>query len=233
MEKELMNCARENSKHAAFGRRIINFLVFQNIFQVSLKSLLTISIISLFSCGQKNSSKNVPSIINNPKNGFTIFLNKFKNVELPLEITGCKLDKTVSKNLIALDTATDKQFIPEIGLAYGRIKTNGNYIAVIYLAPADCFIPILATFNLNGTKIDSKPINIGGCGFDCGFECKEIMVLNKNYQIFTSDTIASSDCDSLGNIDQKTTKHFVVFKTGLLDSNGIIHLSKETSMNLK
>ena len=62
---------------------------------------------------------------------------------------------------------------------YGQIPTNGNYIATITIGAADCNLPVLTTYKLNGERIDSKTIAIGGCGQGPCFECEELVEIDE------------------------------------------------------
>lgn len=155
---------------------------------------------------------------------FDAYKQKFKEFKLPLVIKGCYLSDS---NFIEVSPRQDTPVIIDRILAYCSVPANGNYYATITLAPADCYVPVLTTFNKEGNKIDEKAINIGGCGADCGFTCEEYMIINKDYSIYVSDTISQTKCDSMGNEIPGTTEHYVNYKTGKLLSNGKIKLSEE------
>jgi hypothetical protein len=161
---------------------------------------------------------------------FDTYKQKFKGNKLPLVVRGCYLSDI---SVIALDPARDSPFVTYNTLGYCSIPTNGKYFAIVTLAAADCYIPVLSTYDEEGNKIDEQDIHIGGCGGDCGFTCEEYMVINADYTIYTSDTISQYECDSLGNETPGTREHFVVYKTGRLLSNGKIELSGEMKKYLK
>jgi hypothetical protein len=103
---------------------------------------------------------------------FTVYLDNFKKMELPITIKGCNISSDGFKQF---DGSKFKKYADEFALAYGQIPTNGNYVATITLGAADCYLPVLTTYKLNGQVIDQKTIAIGGCGSDCGFSCEEFM----------------------------------------------------------
>lgn len=155
-------------------------------------------------------------------NGFGIFLKNFKKSTLPVTIRACK---ETGKNLLILPENT--AYVNEPSLAYCIFKTNGDYVAAITLGSADCLVPILTTYNLDGEKIDEKKIMVGRCGSDCGYTCEEFMILKPDFSIYTSDTISSFACDSLGNAIPETTKRYVIYRKGKLLKTGKIALGKE------
>jgi hypothetical protein len=163
---------------------------------------------------------------------FNTFLNKFKHSEIPITIKGCKI-ATLPISDTFKKSDSDSIYMPLSGsLPYCTFKTNGNYAAIIYLGEADCFLPILRTYDKTGKKIDEKCIAIGGCGVGPGFTCEEYMTLRKDYTLYTSDTISESAIDSLGNEIKGTETKYVVYKEGRLLSSGKIELSAETRKDI-
>lgn len=161
---------------------------------------------------------------------FDGFLKHFDKTELPLEIKGCYLSDNEVKEFSG---SHFKKYVDEYHYGYRQIPANGNFVATISLGAADCFLPVLTTFNLKGEKIDRKSISIGYCGSDCGYSCEEFMTIREDYSIYVSDTISSSECDSLGNIIPETTENYVIYKSGQLLENGMIELSEETRKELE
>lgn len=163
---------------------------------------------------------------------FQVFIDQFPTRELPIKIYGCK-DEIL--DLPKLDVKLSQGFIkePEYEHIYGIIPTNGTYISIITLGEADCFIPIINTYKLNGDKIDSKPISIGYCGFDACYECVEAMTIDSKYQIYVADTTKTYDCDDNYKAIAGTEKIKVVYQNGELNKNGIIELSQEKEKTIK
>lgn len=185
----------------------------------------------MFSCGQSINEKtklneNMHSEI---EDEFSNYLKNFKLINLPISIKGCKIDADGFKQFEGKELG---KYEEEYSLAYGQIPTNGNYIAIITLAAADCYLPILTTYKKNGEMIDRKTIAIGGCGSDCGFSCEEYMTINKDYTFYTSDTISSYTCDSLGNETPGTYEYYVAYRKGKLLTNGKIEMGEEIKQPL-
>jgi hypothetical protein len=192
-----------------------------------MKQLLLI--LSLFLSAFINSGSKEDATGTNKE--FEAFLKKFKTTPLPLIIKACKVS-TVGCN--SFDD-TDTLFIKELSgwVPYYKFKPNGNYIAVISLGMADCSLPILTTYTIDGKKIDEESIAIGGCGAGPGFTCEEFMTVRKDYTLYTSDTIREAALDSLGNDIKGTEEKYVVYKKGRLLSSGKIELTGEIKENLK
>jgi len=161
---------------------------------------------------------------------FTAYLKLFKKTDFPINIKGCLENE---KGLNILDGKKFKQFNEDYSFSYKQIPTNGNYIATITLGVADCYLPVLTTYRLNGQIIDRKTIAIGYCGSDCGYSCEEFMSISKNFKIYTSDTISSYDCDSLGLEIPETYEYYVIYKEGKLLKDGKIQLTDEIKKPLK
>jgi hypothetical protein len=161
---------------------------------------------------------------------FTLYLDNFKKLDLPIVIKGCKISSNGFKQL---DGQLFAKYSGEYSLAYGQIPTNGNYVATITLGAADCYLPVLTTYKLTGQVIDQKTIAVGGCGSDCGFSCEEFMTLRKDFSFYTSDTMSSYTCDSLGNEIPGTYEYYVIFQKGKLQTDGKIEISKEIRQPLQ
>jgi hypothetical protein len=172
--------------------------------------------------------KTSDSVLVNENNEFNEFLLTLDKVELPVTIKGCD-DANAGKRISekGKETTKDNSYLKDYDHPFGRISTNGNYSAIITFGLADCLIPELITFDMNGKQIDRKSIAIGYCGSDCGYTCSEFMMIDKNFILYTSDTIKFYDCDSLGNETPGTVENYVIYKKGKLMSSGQIELSDE------
>ncbi len=157
---------------------------------------------------------------------FDTFLTRFALRQLPITVRGCRLDS--SEKLPTLDYEKDTVYAKINGLAYGSFATNGDYTALLTLAAADCWVPVLTTYDRYGKQIDSKAINIGQCGDGPGFTCSETLLIRPDYTIYTADTLSQQDVDSNEVvIPGGATFRWVVYRTGRLLDNGKIELSAE------
>ncbi len=159
---------------------------------------------------------------------FGQFLEKYKEVELPLVVRACNVNTDGLERYSDIDTLYMRQGT----IPYCRFKTNGDYVAVISLGMADCLLPVLTTWTKDGKQIDQQDIAIGYCGSGPGFECDEFMTLDKYFTLYTSDTISSVDIDSLGQEIQETKKKYVYYRKGRLLNSGKIELSDTVRQNL-
>ncbi len=162
-------------------------------------------------------------------NDFNLYKSNFKSSKLPLIIKGCEI---FNQKHIEFKENKFTQFKGDASFAYKKIPSNGEFITLISFAGADCYIPIITTYQNDGKIIDSQSINIGNCGSDCGYNCKEFMKINKDYSIYVSDTISSFDCDSIGNPIPGTLENYIIYKKGKINKNGKIDLSDETKIHL-
>ncbi len=195
-----------------------------------MKYLIIILSVLVFAC-QTNSDKPISDETKFPKvnDEFTLYLSSFSKKQLPIVIKGCNIS---SDGLKQFDGKQFSKYTDEYSLAYGQIPVNGNYIATITLASADCYLPVLTTYNLKGQIIDKKGIAIGGCGADCGFTCEEFMTLRKDFTFYASDTISTYTCDSLGSETPGTYEYYIIYKEGKLRSDGTIEMSEEVKKKL-
>jgi len=202
--------------------------------------LLIITLVLISSC--KSENKNDKSLISEHQDAITeipkvndqfqAFIDQFPTKTLPIKINGCT-DEILDLPKLDIKLSSEYSKDAEYEHIYGIIPSNGNYISTITLGEADCFVPILTTYKLNGERIDSKPINIGYCGPDPCYECVENMTINSEYRIYVADTIKTSDCDDNFNSIAGTEKIKVVYKEGKLTENGVIELSKEIEKKIK
>lgn len=136
-------------------------------------------------------------------NEFQLFLDSFPILELPIVLKGCKLDYS---KLLSVNKGNTYYV--------GKFETNGNYFATITLGLADCMLPIMTTYNKMGKLIDSKMLAIGYCGSGPCFEREKYMIIKKDFSLYTSDTIASSECDENYDPIPGTESLEVIYKKG-------------------
>lgn len=162
---------------------------------------------------------------------FSMYIEKFQSAEFPITFKGCSFEPT---GLYEFDGGElFKRYNEDNSYSYVKIPTNGKYIALMTLSIADCYLPVLTTYKLNGEIIDKKTIAVGHCSGDCGFQCAEFMTLSSNYALIVSDTISSYECDSYGKEILETLEHYVIYREGELLSNGKIQLSEEIRKSLQ
>ncbi|PZR24069.1 MAG: hypothetical protein DI539_01250 [Flavobacterium psychrophilum] len=175
--------------------------------------------ILLFSCQKEKSTQTETETtsensteIPQANDEFQMYLNKFPEVKLPLDIEPCSIDDSKMK---MLNDST---------LIYGKIPSNGKYITTISFEIADCLLPRITTYTLSGKIIDSKSVVIGLCGSDPCYECNEYFRIGKDYRIYSCDSARYDDCI---NKVSDTVTNIITYKQGKLNSTGKIELSAE------
>ena len=186
-----------------------------------MKNLIyLVAIIAFTACNSTNKS----GFIEPENDDFASFLKHFTQVDLPLDVKGCYEN---IEGLTEFGEWNPSPYTDMFHFSYKQIPSNGNYIAILSLQIADCFLPVLTTYKPDGTIIDRKVIAIGYCGHDCGYECEEFMTIKADYSIYTSDTITSCQCDDEWEIIPGTCEEYVIYKEGKVNSDGKIELSNE------
>ncbi|PKG51078.1 hypothetical protein [Olleya sp. 1-3] len=189
------------------------------------KTIILIGIILFISCKTENNKPEIlTSEIPQVNNQFQNFIDQFPEIKLPIKIKGCEDD---FQPLTELNKEISSPFEKEPYYVFGKIPTNGNYVATITLGAADCFLPILTTYKLNGERIDSKTIAIGGCGQGPCSECEELMEIDQEFNIYTANNLKYSDCDENYEEIAGTEKKEIIYKSGKLTRKGIIELTNE------
>ncbi|MDR2840532.1 MAG: hypothetical protein LBV75_04630 [Paludibacter sp.] len=192
------------------------------IFKIQYLSIVLIAIL-VINCGgnsKKRSNENKIEIFSD----FQQFLSHFNNVDLPITIYHCSSE--VDEHLYHFAKKEYEYIDTELRSAYAQIPTNGDYIAIITLAPADCMLPILTTLSFDGKIIDEQQLAVGG-GADCGFIDNLSVKIAADFSIYVCDSIISYECDSIGQEIEGTREEYVIYQEGKLLPNGKIELSKE------
>jgi hypothetical protein len=197
--------------------------------------LIASLVIMLYSCNQHSPTAQVNR--NDTVSAFDTFMTQFPVRELPIVIRPCPGSKPFSDNseLKSIDSASGAPFKISGGyLAFGKIKTNGDYKALVTLGAADCLGVVLCTFDKSGKPIDNKYIGIGQCGSGPGFSCTEVVKLGADYTIYSADSITEQETDSIyWPIAGGKIFTYVVYKKGKLCMDGHIELSPEKRDTLK
>jgi hypothetical protein len=200
----------------------------------SIIFLLLFTIVMIFQgCSANTSSQNkndsninATTIPIRANTDFAVFLKKFKVLSLPLTIKTLEIEVDSSKKLNSKDNVFIKSEYPDEIYAYGMLPDTETNYKIIWLEPAEVEIPVLTTFTKAGKKIKEEELGVGGCGSDCGFNCKEYITINTDLSIFSRDSIKSTDCDTSGNIIESTAKKYMRYKTGKVLKSGKIEMTK-------
>jgi hypothetical protein len=155
---------------------------------------------------------------------FKDYLSCFDVIDLPITIYPCEF--SLYDSLYRFKENEYQNYNEGHSSAFAQILTNNDYIAVIIFADADCYVPILTTYNYAGKIIDSKDISIGDTD-DIGYRSKTLTKINKDFTILITDSVSTYEVDSLGNEILGTRKHYILYQKGELTKTGKIKLSQE------
>lgn len=196
------------------------------------KVIIIITLVLIFSCNSEKKNKGSLefedkesiSQIEEKDNQFQKFISQFPVLDLPLKIKACDDN---FENLIELDNDLGKEYESQSYYVYGKIESNDNYIVTITLESAECYLPIITTYKVNGEKISTATLAIGLCGPDPCFECEELMEIDSSLNIYVAFISRYYDCDEEGKEIFGTDKKEVIYKKGRITEEGVVELTKE------
>jgi hypothetical protein len=197
------------------------------------KALLLCSLIIIIACDKKQPQTTTEAVakteISTVNDDFQRFLDQFPEIALPLEIKGCD----ARTDLKTVNTAISSPFIKEEGsYVYGKFAFGDKYTGVITLHAADCFIPHLAVYNLNGKLIDSKPLAIGQCSDGPCYKCEEVLQIDQRLSIYVADTLQAFECDEDDLPKGAAVTTTIIYKEGKITPAGRIAINKEQTKQL-
>jgi len=185
--------------------------------QLILLSLL------FFSCNSNPASKNKKEVSKNENlsgSDFNKFIGKFRPLRLPLTI---KTFQQNGYNTLPVLSGSDTNYIktpyPNKLYAYGLLPDTTDSYKIIWLSPAELYVPVLTTFTKRGQKVSEEYLGVGQCGSDCCYECNETITINTDLSIYSADSIKSCECDSTGP-RLNTMKKYTLYKTGKIAAGG-------------
>lgn len=161
---------------------------------------------------------------------FSLYMNQFGELKLPITIKGCEI---VSSTYLRFDGNSFGNYALPNTLAFGKLSNTTKYVAALTLAPGDCYLPILTIYTPNGKLLDKKVLMIDSCRTACGFTCEKVAQLDTNYTFYVADTITSFLCDDLGHETPGTYEHYVNFITGKILPNGRIVVTEQQKKTLE
>jgi hypothetical protein len=152
---------------------------------------------------------------------FCNYLQRIEPITLPFQ-SGCydfiNFSSTDRNSALIDTTYSSKWEIP-----YKRIDTKKNFGIVIYLSPADIYVPVLKTFDLNG-RIISKLQIFTNCNGEPGFRERQFVSIDKNLQIVKTDSIWRWKLDADYNEIPSTEKIEVIRSIYEIGENGLINI---------
>jgi len=209
---------------------------------MNLKLFFIFSILLIYSCNTNtnpeskaidNLKVNTTPIIDNAQvNNFRKFIDKFRILTFPIILSESNIEQHSQLPLLFgsdtefiktefRDTAWDKLY------AYGLLPDTINTFKVIWLQPAERYVPMLTTFSKSGQKISEDYLGVGQCGSDCCYYCDENVKIYSDLTIYSADSIKSCDCDSSGP-KENTMRKYVLFKTCKIAQDGKFTFAKAT-----
>lgn len=184
-------------------------------------------IIFVFACtNNKEKFTTTPQSLNEE---FLFYAKNFEEVSLPLTIKGCEV---VSSKYPAFDGNSFGKYAEPNSFAYGKIKTDEKYVALITLMKGDCFFPILTVYTPNGKILDKKILSIDTCENVCGSICQKVFKIDTDYTFYVADTILRFTCDDVGHEIPGTLIYYVNYVTGALLPSGIINMTDKQKKDL-
>jgi hypothetical protein len=171
--------------------------------------------------------------VDNKTNEYTFrdFLHKFKTLNLPFKYRPQDLQEENLKSIDLIDTLYTKD---QLAIYYGVLSDTTNFYGIITLLPGDEFVPILTTYDKKGNIIDSKSILVNGCGGGpCIDYCSSTSIIEKDFNIFCTDTVIGPTCDDKDNAIIGTDSIYTSFFKGKIKTNGTIDLGVETIVKTK
>ena len=116
---------------------------------------------------------------------FNEYLNAISSVRLPLKMS---CDVALDGSTLGFDDRIIEKYGPENSRIHGVLAQTENFIAILYLYPADVSLPIIQTTDRQGKKISELQLYERFCGEDeyyLGYSWAEI---SKNLTITLSDS---------------------------------------------
>ena len=196
-------------------------------------SQLTISVLICFviSCSspiKKPEQQNMQTI---KEIAFRKFISHFKTIALPFTISTA--EDIQGKYYIIPQNSIDTAFETYSFICYGMLPDTSDFFKLLFLAPADDYIPVLATYDKKGNRISNENIDVGHGGAWPCYTCTEMEIIKKDQTIFSIDSITECKLDSMNNPIPNTTRKYVAYKNGKIYADGKIILTPEIEEDIK
>jgi hypothetical protein len=142
-------------------------------------TLILILLFLIQSCGIIKQDSNA---YNPDQQKFRIFIHRFKVINLPYSFDQlCTIDSTIN---VDLDMDNDSIFIGFVGpcITIGLLPDTSKYFKVIYGIGATCYVPNIAIYKKDGTKISQEQLAFG-CGVGPGYQCYDSVYISSKNEI--------------------------------------------------
>jgi len=104
-----------------------------------------------------------------------------------------------------LSETKDTIYSEKWDIPYKRIIINEQFESAIFLSPADIYIPVLKTFNLNGDLISELQL-MTSCGQEPGFFSRQFVTIEPSLEIIRIDSTWRCEVNNQGIEDKSTEK---------------------------
>lgn len=153
----------------------------------------------LISCEENKNAQIVSSNIDKvlerrDTSEFEKFINFLPELQLPIIIDGCELMFDMLNRPLFPDKNEFPSFYTEAGAYLGKI-TNKNFITIVFLGGADCYLPVLQTYSLKGEKISSGDVHMGYCGGGPCYKCSERLTIKQDLSFSVIDSSFIYNCN--------------------------------------
>ena len=150
-------------------------------------SWLLIALLFLFGC---KSEKTQESSL------FSQYVGSIESIGLPFSFYS--LDKISTPSDSYLKEGFKKYKLDWSTQPYGKAFVAESFVAIIETWPGDVIVPVVATYNWNGGKIDSLNLYSGG-GIDMGYKATVLATLHPDYSISITDSIRKWELNEEGD----------------------------------
>jgi len=155
---------------------------------------------------------------------FNEYLNTIPSVRLPIKMT---CDVALDGSKLGFKDQIIEKYGQENSKIHGVLAKTENFIAILYLYPADVSLPIIQTTDRQGKKISELPLYERYCGEDefyLGYSWAEI---SKNLIVTLSDSALVFERDEDLEIIETTkrieqVRHLKYY----IDEHGVIKVMK-------
>ncbi|HCW06602.1 MAG TPA: hypothetical protein DGG95_04460, partial [Cytophagales bacterium] len=108
-----------------------------------------------------------------------------------------------------------------MGISVGILPDSSNNYKLVYCVAASCWMPQLAIFSKEGRLISKEQI-AQGCGSDCGYGCKDSLIISSSSELKQIFEEWEYDCkqeDQLAKMKIRTVEiTYVIGNSGKIES---------------
>lgn len=147
------------------------------------------------------------------------YSKKIKTMNLPFRTT---CDESLNSNYSNIPDSLIEKYSEGMARIYGKVHENNNYVAILYLLPADIILPFIQTNDKKGNKISTLNLFSEYCGGDESSWGTSWATIDKDLNICLTDSTVMFDLDSNSNIIKSSIETMVNRKKYRIDNKGKI-----------